>query len=74
MIAVAQGHNCWSLAIEITLKTNGQGSLLHARAYTHMILRDGRFFTLFKYEIPHITYCKFNTTISNELLLNVTVI
>ena len=35
--------------------------------YTHMISRDGRFFTLFRYEIPHVTYRKFNTGISNEL-------
>ena len=33
----------------------------------HMISRDGRVFTLFKYEIPHVTHRKFNTGISNEL-------
>ena len=32
-----------------------------------MISRDGRFFTLFRYEIPHVAYRKFNTGISNEL-------
>ena len=33
----------------------------------HMILRDGRFFALFRYKIPHVTYCKFITGISNKL-------
>ena len=37
-------------------------------AYAHMISRDGRFFTLFRYEIPHVTYRKFNTGISNKLV------
>ena len=27
---------------------------------------DLQFLTLFRWEIPHVTYCKFNTEISNE--------
>ena len=37
------------------------------QAYAHMISRDGWFFTVFRYDIPHVTYCKFNIGISNEL-------
>ena len=33
----------------------------------HAISRDGRFFTQFRHKIPHVTYTKFNTRISNEL-------
>ena len=35
--------------------------------YTHVISCDWRFFALFTCEIPHVTYRKFNTGISNEL-------
>ena len=35
--------------------------------YMLMISCDGQFFILFRYEIPHITYHKFNTGISNKL-------
>ena len=38
-------------------------------ACAHLNSRDGRFFTrcICRYEIPHVTYHKFNTGISNEL-------
>ena len=53
------------------METNDLRSLLRARSIItpimHMISRDGRFFALFRYEISHVTYRKFNTGISNEL-------
>ena len=42
--------------------------MLYYHAYTRMISRDGRYFTLFRYEIPQVTYRKFNTGNSNELV------
>ena len=67
MIALAWEHNRESCAIEVTLETNGLCSLSHYHTYTHMISHDGQFFMVFRYEIPHVTYCKLNTGISNKL-------
>ena len=52
------------VALGMELPTYAVMSML---CYTHVISCDGRFFALFTCEIPHITYRKFNTGISNEL-------